>query len=291
MEAKLSIQAPQRKTIRIKTFEKNHVLDHDRVLFNVNNIYDRFQPLDYKEVLSKGNTQFWVDHFHKADSYHTIVINGQDLKWMREAQKIGYHTKKCSDIYVEELEESAAKLQPQMPEGKWFVRTEKVSLKQGCHGVGPYSSMKAVIESLVSSTSSHACFEEDDEEIKLYFLPWLNMKGEKEFRIFVYQNEITGISSQHLYTANQWLQGMDEDQLTNIVNMILDYFNRSIRDRLSYMGSYTMDLVILENGSPYFIEPNSFGKTYAAGSSLFHWVHDEELLSTHSDVIEVRYTV
>ena len=58
--------------------------------------------------------------------------------------------------------------------------------------MGPYSSMKAVIESLVSSTATHSCFDEDDDQITIYFLPWLKMKGEKEFRIFVFQNEITG---------------------------------------------------------------------------------------------------
>ncbi len=30
--------------------------------------------------------------------------------------------------------------------------------------------------------------------------------------------------------------------------------------------------------SPYLIELNCFGKEYAAGSSLFHWLLDEDIL-------------
>jgi hypothetical protein len=198
----------------------------------VNNLYKGGeQPADYYEVVARGNTKHWVDLFH-AGEYHKIVIDGKnDLRWMREAQKIGFHTKKCSEIYEEELEETVAKYEPLFVPGKWFVRTESVSLKQGrsvllyiftflfffvflrflyiflisfftlCssrslegrHGVGPYSSMRTIIESLVTSTATHSCFGHDDSEINVYLFPWLDMKGEKEFRIFVYNSEITGV--------------------------------------------------------------------------------------------------
>lgn len=50
-----------------------------------------------------------------------------------------------------------------------------------------------------------------------------------------------------------------------------------------------MDLALIgPNDSPYFIEPNSFGKDYAAGSALFHWIDDYDALH-NSDIIEFRY--
>jgi len=42
--------------------------------------------------------------------------------------------------------------------------------------------------------------------------------------------------------------------------------------------------------SPYFIEQNVFGKEYAAGSSLFHWIIDEEILyQKGTPVVYFRY--
>ena len=51
-----------------------------------------------------------------------------------------------------------------------------------------------------------------------------------------------------------------------------------------------MDAVILEDGTLYFIEINSFGKEYAAGSALFHWLIDEDELYSDGSTIYFRYT-
>lgn len=259
------------KNVVRKTFEIDHIMSNDRTLFNVNNLYAQGErPADYDEVISRGHTKNWVDKFH-AGEYHKITIDGkEDLRWMKEAQKIGFHTRKCSAIYEEELEDTLRKYDPQFVPGNWFVRTESVSLKHGmngmivhpislpgCHGVGPYSSLRAIVESLVTSTSTHSCFYQDDTEINIYLMPWLTMHGEKEFRIFVYNNEITGaigqcsffsflaFSSQHLYNVNNWLISLSDVELRKIVNDILDFFEDSIKEKMLWLGSYVMDLVVL----------------------------------------------
>lgn len=160
------------------------------------------------------------------------------------------------------------------------------------HGKGPYNNFQKILESMVSTTSQHACFRDDDTTCTIYFLPWLEMKGTKEFRIFVYQNQITGISSQELYRPNKWLHDLSDEQLNEQIYQVLDYFDAVVKDKMAYMGSYTMDLVILENGKPYFIEANSFGARYAAGSSLFHWITDHNVLTgCDPSVLQVRYTI
>jgi hypothetical protein len=98
----------------------------------VNNLYgESGRPADYNEVIAHGHTRNWVDKFH-AGAYHKITIDGKnDLRWMKEAQKIGFHTRRCSAIYEDELEETVRTYAPQFIEGSWFVRTESVSLKHG----------------------------------------------------------------------------------------------------------------------------------------------------------------
>jgi hypothetical protein len=274
----------------IQRYPLEHVLANDKILFNVNNLGPR--PDDYDVVLQKGETRNWIDHFHTPESYHTLVLDNKDLKWLREAFTIGSQTGSFPSLYQEELADTVAKYKHCFPPGSWFVRTERVSLKEGKHGKGPYSNIKCVLESMVSTRPGHSCFSPSDTQCKIYFLPWLTLDGDKEFRIFVYNNAITGISIQHLYSLNDFLSNKTDAEIVDLVYMILDFFKENIKEKLSFMRSYTMDLVILESGTPYFIETNSFGAGYAAGSALFHWETDhDQLCSEREDVVEFRMVI
>lgn len=65
--------------------------------------------------------------------------------------------------------------------------------------------------------------------------------------------------------------------------------------KINWIKNYTFDFAIVQNSKPYFIELNSFGKEYAARSSLFHWILDESVLYNNfinnEYIIEFRYTV
>ena len=196
---------------------------------------------------------------------------------------------KCSHIFDDELQETCKKYEDQFPPGKYFVRTENVSLKYGQHGIGPYTNIKEVFQSLVSSSAGHTCIDEEDETCNIYLMRWLYIDEDKEFRIFVYNNQITAISQQHIYTINDWLNTLSDEEITQKVHQILNFFDQEIREKMEYAGSYVMDLAFVgENDTPYFIEPNSFGKRYAAGSALYHWIYDHDTIH-ESDTIELRY--
>jgi hypothetical protein len=52
-----------------------------------------------------------------------------------------------------------------------------------------------------------------------------------------------------------------------------------------------MDFALVgESLEPYFIEPNSWGGDYAAGSALFGWIQDHDMLHD-KEVIEFRYVI
>ena len=105
-----------------------------------------------------------------------------------------------------------------------------------------------------------------------------------------------------LHHVNKWLQNITDEtdrntEITTIVNEINNNFTKidGIRDKLSSLNntSYVMDFVFTTTNNPYFIEINSFGKEYASGSALFHWLLDTDKLygenTTKTENIYFRY--
>ena len=286
------------KPVLVKKFYLDHVFAQNKILFNTNNHHFEEKipaPKDYNEVLDKGNTCNWIDKFHD-NNYYKLILDSEDLKWMSNALfKIGIITRRFSELYQDELIETAKKYAyffenlPKNDKG-WFVRSDSVSLKEGIHGVGPYKNITQVIESIVTTSPNHCCFTENDTSCSLYFLPFIDIDSEKEFRIFVHNNQITALSDQHLYTINEHWNTKNDNDISIVVYKIIEYFENNIKDKMKYMENYVMDLALIgEEETPYFIEPNSFGKYYAAGSALFHWIYDHDALYGESDSIEFRY--
>ncbi len=278
--------------IVINRYYLDHVFAHDKVLFNGNNHYNDEQipqPQDYFDVLERGNTRHWIDKFHKRGvDFHVLTLDEQDLYWMKKAVLIGMQTRRPSHIFDDELEQTYLKHKQSMPPGAWFVRTDLVSLKEGVHGIGPYDDFKKVLQSMVTTTPGHMCFNNTSTSCNVYFMRWIDIDPDLEFRVFVYNNNITALSSQHLYSVNETLKQLTDEQIRPIIITILKYFDDVVKSRMEFMGSYTMDLALTRSGEPYFIEPNSFGKYYAAGSALYHWIYDHDTLH-ETDQIEVRF--
>ncbi len=278
--------------IDIKTFLLEDVKENDKVLYNVNNIYDK-QPSDY--WTRRRYTADWIDKFHE-NKYHTIVIEEHELEWMKKAKNVSQIRHKFPRNFDDELEESCKRHQKEfdkiMEHGdRWFIRTENYSFKYAVHGAGPYNDLKKVIQSLTTFHIGHENIFDSDTKKTIYFIPWIDIDYDKEFRIFVYKNKITAISAQHIYVVNSWLKNKSSGEIEKIVEKIVGYFNENIKDKMSFMESYVMDLALIgESEEPYFIEPNEFGAEYGSGSALFHWITDHDDLH-NSDTIQVRFTV
>lgn len=297
------INATNNTPVNIQTYSLAHVLANDRKLFNTNNIWpDGVAPSDYRETLEKTHTHAWVDRFHST--YHTLVLGSHDLRWMKQAFAIGTITKRVPHMFDDELKETCKKHAQQMNhinshlkenERGWFVRTEYVSLKHGLHGIVPYNSLRDILESMITCRIGHGAFREDNTCCKIYFLQFLDLDYDKEFRVFVYNNRITAVSAQHLYSVNKWLAAQTDTQIQELVQRLVQSFNNHIAPRMLDFKCYVMDLALVgdfENGDEkfYFIEPNSFGAEYASGSALYHWQIDHYCL--HSNVpIDFRYVV
>ena len=110
------------------------------------------------------------------------------------------------------------------------------------------------------------------------------MNTHDEFRVFIYNNNITAISTYCSEFTNYTL--LSDEELTNISNMIYD-FHKSLKIQFE-TKSYTMDIFLNSNQQIELIEFNSFGFWLSAGSCLFDWIDDYNILYGTGDTIVFR---
>ena len=134
--------------------------------------------------------------------------------------------------------------------------------------------------------TGHTPVTEDMEELTLYLFPFReDMQMDKEFRLFVCQGVLTCISQQSPGKHNEWLASKTESEIRRVFETICTFFESQIKDKITRIKSYSVDFYFPD----YFIEVNAFGKEYAAGSALFHWRIDEDLLLNRNGHIYCRY--
>ena len=290
--------------VKISKISLKEIEEYGKERFNSNNHWgEKGKPDDYDEVIDRSRACHWIPKFHEF--YFVLNLQRKDLIWIEEADKIGRQTVQFPKMFEDELEDAVKRYryvdEILSHEAKgFFVRTDAVSLKEGIHRVGPYFSIKQVLESVVTCRSTHTPIREDDSFLSLYFLPWKTIHTDTEFRVFVKENRITSISQQHLYHVNGILSSLEKEEdvermVLKWVKTILDAFENSIVRKITHLQNYVMDIAVLDplspSPKPYFIEINSFGKEYASGSSLFHWLNDEDQLYGKTQHIEFRYTI
>lgn len=273
---------------KITPIELTDIKLHGDAKYNSNN-HGNVTPADYLHVLSQSNTEKWIDLF--KPEYKKITIDDPNyLYLLKLANKVGEITGKIPKIFMEDMDKLFNELKHNFDGTNYFVKVNNVSLKHGIHGIGPYNNIQKIIESTVTCMEGHTPIYPNVKKIDIYLLPWVNIERVNEYRVFVYNNKITAISQQNLY-----LKLYDESSISKIpenLQIIVDFFHKDIIQKITWVSSYTYDFAIIDN-KPYFIEMNCFGKEYAAGSALFHWLLDEDVLynKSENDIIEFRYTV
>jgi hypothetical protein len=281
------------------------VLLNNKTRFNSNNHWpnDKIENVpDYWNIYEQTKTKYWINLFHDRQNYKTIEIEKKNFRWLREAANIGRQTVKFPNSYLDELSELCTFINENNPDifnstSKYFVRTENVSLKSGCYGVGPYSSIEQIIKSCITSRDGHSPIKENMEEIRLYLMDWKNINQDKEFRVFVNNGIIKAISQQSLYSSNEFLKKLKEksdekfyEKITEWINLIVEYINNVVIKKINHIKSYTIDIALLDNDDPYFIEINPYGAEYSSGSSLFHWIIDENIFNNENKIY-VRFSI
>ena len=287
-------------TFIVETVTIDEVTSLDKIRYNTNNNYkDGERPVDYQAVVEDTSTSKWIDQFKEYKTIH-IDLTKPTCEWMLQANAMGIHTGKFPKAFEDErdmLASQITQLHPDVFNGtEYFIRTESVSLKCGQHKAGPYTSMTSILESLVTCKVNHTPVVDNTKELTLYFIPWVKLSKHREYRGFVCNSVLTAISQQHLYDVYEGPDPLKDAQI------IYNYFMQTMRTKITFLANYSFDIAFLDSSDsgestesgdePYFIEMNCFGENYAAGSALFGWVQDHDILyGEHENKLYFRYTV
>lgn len=262
-------------TAKFETIPLYDVLAHTQ-RYNSNNHWANGEmPRNYHQNMERTFTSQWIDRVGKP--YTRVVIPHAMCKWMIAASAFCTQIGRFSPLLEDEMQTFCHTAV--VPAGSWFVRSENVSLKYGVHGVGPYTSIRQIAESIVTCRYGHTpvamlC---DDRDLVLYLIEWEpHLDPSLEFRVFVHERRLVAVSQQFVYSANT---AVNADNWREHFDALLVNFERVCTT--IDLPSYTYDIALLRsnNGlSPYFIEFNSFGRESPAGSAAFHWITDGDVL-------------
>lgn len=286
---------------KIEAIELDDIVHYHKEKYNSNNHWtDDIRPMDYDTVLAQTHTTKWINLFKQYK--HICIHNPIWINSLKKIHKISSQTGKFSKLFEDEFDEMCTQLEKEFDLNKifgktgYFVRVNNVSLKCGQDKEGPYYSIKQILQSAVSCIETHTPIHSNSDKLDIYLMEWVDIKPEDEFRVFVFENKITAISQQNLYSlllnTNPTVPNyIFEFEMKRKLNIIVEYFYNEIMNKINWINSYTIDIALV-NSKPFFIELNSFGKEYAAGSALFHWILDKDILYNESDnQIVFRYTV
>lgn len=241
----------------------------------------------------------WVHPFPDPKGTITVILTPKQCKLLSDASLIGFTSGRRSLLYEDELKEFDKIIAEHIaPDKTWFIRLNESSPKDGIHGCGPLTSAEQIVTSLVTSGRAHRALRrsyEFNQNNILYIIPWRDdWKEELKFRVFVHNSHVTAIS-QYVWCKDV---GLTDTNIRIITPAIVSECNDEIIPRME-LDSFVVDvIVVLDEGTSIdddttfhieLIEFNSFGKDLAAGSALFHWIHDEQILYGDGSKTVTRY--
>jgi hypothetical protein len=123
----------------------------------------------------------------------------------------------------------------------------------------------------------------DTKDSYLIMMPWNEINERYEFRIFVYDGRLTGISQQKWFGLFQY----SDEELEAIKETMKTL---PFLDDVPYKNLVADVWIDVQKRECYLIECNPFGAHSGSGSSLFSWIDDYDQLHGKNEWAEFRYT-
>jgi len=243
----------------------------------------------YDQVCAHYNTTKWI-HLHPQ---HNILmrfkLSHSDLE---EFKRIGHI--RCSsgrDFRKDDLEDFSTALINFFQTGltkfeRVFIRFSYKSFKNSFSvGLRPLTNLNDIFDALTSSVDLLKNLNQPEQEI--FLMKWVDIEASREYRVFIIDGRLVGISQQHCHTSYDII-GRNEI-VKKDAHLIYQYY-LSIFDKLNGLNFQTVTLDIFIDDQEYvnLIEANPPSLWGPAGSSLFT---EEDFLFkfNQNDKIFVRY--
>jgi len=235
------------------------------------------QNKDYRTETKKTHLLNYANLINYPVKF-TYEFTIQEINYLKEACHVGIITGNWPSIYKEEIDEVLERLKINWIEGQYFIRFDSASPKDGTVEF-PITNPESVIMALI--TSKRALTSLNIGYNKLYFMDYdPDFDNRKEVRVFVKSNKVTCISQYDSYRSGYFNQFTDENLTTitkNIVNEVENNLIPLISNNIK-TTDFTVDYLVKRDLSIKIIELNSFGYWLSAGSCLFSWKTDREIM-------------
>lgn len=283
----------------IDTFDKNK--------WNSNN-----HPIKPEEV-PEGKTE--LEHYKNeikktllcnwkslTNCHHEIVLSKNTIETLKQCIPIGVLSRRRARNFKEELDDVEKEIAekwlsyPAEEGNEWFVRSDRVSPKDGIEDL-PMNSPKKLVDALATSDRFYKAINDGDN--RLYFFKYdPTWNEDREVRVFVYKGKVTAIS-QYKWFSKGWFSERTDVELETIAKTIINFAEEAIKvigssleskegSKEGSKESATVDLYVEDVNKVKLVEFNSFGYWQAAGSCLFHWLVDYDILYGKTDNIVFR---
>lgn len=212
--------------------------------------------------------------------WHHVAPPGVKMIKLSLATKDALYNKNIKD-----LSEIKSQLE-EVLDGKqqYFVRTSSTSGKNEKY-VEPFNDPNRVLTHLLSVKEfALREFGRPEKDTFIIFVPWnLDIDSRTEFRLFVVNRKLTCASPQKWWECHNYT----EEELNIIENNIIH--NRIYKE--SPYETFVADVYVdLDKKICNLIELNCFGDHSGAGSSLFNWETDHDIMYGLVDELpEFRY--
>ncbi len=272
--------------------------------FNVCNIDVRTPPnAIYKDVVEKyGMTTWMILHPYFSRALNIWLFNESDLNSIRSLAQIRCSSGrdiKPSDIddfsseFINYLNNSCSKYKATGV----FCRMTHKSTKNGFGRLRPLHSAIEILDAVTSSSRLLKTIQPSVNGPQIMaIMPWVAINPEREYRVFVIDGRVAGISQQHCYIK---FDNRDEKQVKEDAKQIIVWYdnNKSLLDTMGYQ-TVTLDIHIVSSSDDidkdylYYndkslvrlIECNPPSLWCASGSSLFREKDFEQCLSNKNVV-------
>lgn len=253
-------------------------------------IYPFEYPHEVQERCSK--LAFAFDELFFVDSYHEhlnreiifVDIDKRSFEILSEACRV-HQMGGTGKVHVEDLNPvfvSRAAEACQVLDGA-FCRTSRCSFKVPGENVSRYRDIDSLMNDLTKSDRVFKDFQNSNRyENRIYrlaFTKWLTFPPQFEFRVFVHEKRIVGISQQNWYEKYDWRE--IKVNFEKLIETASDFVKRS---GYSYC---TLDAFCSESEA-IIIEANPPSIGFGSGSALFNWKRDFPLTKSQEVVIRLR---